>query len=50
VLVGYNRDKTLLRLDLHAEDERIQALDLVADADVLIEPGCTNEVGARRLS
>jgi crotonobetainyl-CoA:carnitine CoA-transferase CaiB-like acyl-CoA transferase len=48
VFVGYNRDKRLARLDLRDEAGRSRVLELVDEADVLIEsarPGAMERLG-----
>ncbi|MDT7578268.1 MAG: hypothetical protein QOH17_4601 [Pseudonocardiales bacterium] len=48
VFVGYNRDKRLIRLDLRSAEGRARVLELVDEADVLIEssrPGVMERLG-----
>ncbi|MEU7811774.1 CoA transferase [Pseudonocardia sp. NPDC049154] len=48
VFVGYNRDKQLIRLDLRSAEGRARVLELVDEADVVIEaarPGVMERLG-----
>jgi crotonobetainyl-CoA:carnitine CoA-transferase CaiB-like acyl-CoA transferase len=48
VFIGYNRNKTLIRLDLRNPDDLKKAEELIAQADVLIEsarPGAMDRLG-----